>query len=158
MVRIFPLFLLFFFFLTAFSLSALEREELWVSPVVEINKYSPDGPAALAGGFALGYGDVGSYGLRLLLASDPDSFVTLEIVAFVRLFLVQPESNTGFFLQLEGGPAFFFDKGQSVWELPVAGLMIGWRFPLGKRRFIEPALRAGHPYIVGAGLSVGFCF
>jgi hypothetical protein len=39
-----------------------------------------------------------------------------------------------------------------------AGLSAGWRFPLGTRWYLEPALRAGYPYIAGAELSAGFRF
>jgi hypothetical protein len=144
------------FFFTTFSVSALEREDLWVCPVVETNLYSLSGPAAFGGGLAVGYGDVGPCGLRLLYAADYNNFATLEIVAFARLFLF--ESGSGFFIQVEIGPALFFDNGQSVWGQPSIGVMTGWRFPLGKRWFIEPALRIGYPYIAGAGLSAGFRF
>jgi hypothetical protein len=38
------------------------------------------------------------------------------------------------------------------------GLGVGWRFLLGNLFFIEPAIRGGFPYIVGAGLSAGVRF
>jgi hypothetical protein len=137
-------------------LYALERKEFWICPVTEINMYSLSGPVAFGGGLALGYGSVGVYGLRTLCAAGQNGFVTLEITASVRVFLLAYHS--GFFIQIEGGPAFFFDNDRPVWSLPSTGVMVGWRFLLGKRWFIEPAVRAGYPYIGGGGLSAGFRF
>jgi hypothetical protein len=147
---------IFFFSFTVSSLPSLERDDFWICPVTEINLYSLSGPAAFGGGLALSYGSVGFYGLRALCAADQNGFITLEITASVRLFLFAPHS--GFFIQIEGGPAFFFDNGRSAWWLPVTGVTAGWRFLLGERWFIEPAVRAGYPYIGGGGLSAGFRF
>jgi hypothetical protein len=39
-----------------------------------------------------------------------------------------------------------------------AGVMLGRRFLLGGRWYVEPYLRAGYPYVAGAGASAGFRF
>jgi len=119
---------------------------------------------AFGGGVTLG----GSYngkglGISLLYAQDAEKFMFLEALAHFRYylsFLSRAKINTGLFLQAEGGVVLCaYEKLEIAgYWVPVAGLSAGWRFPLGTRWFIEPAVRGGYPYIFGAGLSAGMRF
>jgi hypothetical protein len=71
--------------------------------------------------------------------------------------------SSGLFIQFNGGPVIFAQNDDSI-AVPSgmgtfsAGLSLGWRFLLGRTFFIEPVIRGGYPYIVGAGLSAGVRF
>jgi len=43
-------------------------------------------------------------------------------------------------------------------EVVTAGLSFGWWFYMGDNFFIEPSIRGGYPFIVGAALSTGLRF
>jgi hypothetical protein len=70
---------------------------------------------------------------------------------------------SGPFIQFSGGPVIFA-RGEKNITMPSdtvrlsAGFSLGWRFLLGTYFFIEPAIRAGYPYIAGVGLSAGVRF
>jgi hypothetical protein len=142
-------------------------EELWVCPVFETNFFSLNN-AAFGGGAALGYGNKMSFGLKVVYCKDLQGVSTLELNFLVRLYLsvfFQPESagSSGLFIQFSGGPAIFGKNNNNI-AVPAgigsfsAGLSLGWRFPFGRFFFIEPLIRGGYPYIVGAGLSAGVRF
>jgi hypothetical protein len=143
-------------------------EELWVCPVFESGYYSLSN-LAFGGGAALGYGDKIAFGLKVLYWNDVKNDVrSLELNFLARFYLLglfRPEAaaSSGLFLQLNGGPVFFARHGNKI-SMPSeigtfsAGLSMGWRFLFGRFFFVEPAIRTGYPYIIGAGVSVGVRF
>jgi hypothetical protein len=142
-------------------------EELWVCPVFESGYYSPS-DIAIGGGAALGYGNKMAFGLKVVYWNNLHDTRSLELNFLARFYLpalFRPEASgsSGFFIQLNGGPVIFAQHEDSI-AMPSevgtfsAGLSLGWRFLFGGHFFVEPAVRAGYPYIVGAGLSAGIKF
>jgi hypothetical protein len=117
--------------------------------------------AAFGGGIMFGnsFNNKG-IGISLLYAQDAENFIFLEALAHFRLYLLRAQNNTGLFLQAEGGiVSFAYEKLEFTGHFaPSAGLCAGWRFPLGTRWYMEPCIRGGYPYILGAGLSAGMRF
>ena len=139
---------------------ALERREVFfIAPLAEAIGYSYTS-IAYGGGLAIGSGSGTAVGLRFLYATDPENYIFMEILFFLRFYFLGSEASTGPFLQFNGGPVIYAD---SVPELSgyggiSAGLNAGWRLPIGRNFFIEPAVRVGYPYIVGGGISSGLRF
>jgi hypothetical protein len=142
-------------------------EELWVSPVFESGLYSPTS-MALGVGAALGYGDRVALGLKVVYWNDLQETRSLELNFLARfyllaLFLPEAPELSGFFAQLSCGPVIFARHENSI-AMPTelgtfsAGLSLGWRFIFGRYFFVEPSVRAGYPYMFGAGLSAGLRF
>jgi len=139
-----------------------EREDLWVCPGAEIALYSISS-MAYGGGLALGYGNRASIGIKAAYLLDAGSQLsTLEINFLFRLYFLRAAVCSGPFIQINGGPAFIAkDSNLSVpseFGTISAGLSLGWRFLLGRYVYIEPVIRGGYPYIVGAGLFAGVHF
>jgi hypothetical protein len=143
-----------------------ERRDIWVCPVFETSFYSLS-KLAFGGGLALGYGDKVALGLKVTYWTDRDEVRSLELNFLVRLYFstfYRPSAAapSGPFIQFSGGPVIFAYK--SNFEIPAekgvfsAGLSFGWRFLIAKYFVIEPAIRAGYPYIAGVGLSAGVRF
>ena len=136
------------------------REDLWICPGAEIARFSV-GSASMGGGLALGYGSGISIGLKAAYYADLDGEITtLEFNLLLRLYFKGADSSDGLFIQLNIGPALFAQEENM--KVPAekgtvsAGITLGWRFLLGSHFFIEPSIRAGYPYIAGAGLYAGF--
>jgi len=136
-------------------------EDFWIGPVVEMTIYSVSDPA-FGGGLAFGYGKGVSIGLKGVWIMN-DELATIELSFLLRFYLLGMQSYSGPFLQITAGPSLFFRNEDAI-AIPSklgmisAGLSFGWRFILGKNWFIEPAVRGGYPFIVGAGVSGGFRF
>ena len=138
------------------------RQDLWVCPGAEISMYSISN-AAYEGGLALGYGNKVAIGFKATYLTDVDGQVnTIELNFLLRLYFPGNPSSSGPFIQLGAGPAIFTDYESTTASdkkgTISAGLSAGWRFLLGRYWFLEPVIRAGYPYIAGAGLSAGFHF
>ncbi|MDR2662058.1 MAG: hypothetical protein LBC31_03575 [Treponema sp.] len=148
-------------FIPAFPGAAQSRggEEFFAGPAAETAVYSAKG-GAFGGGLTLGYGyGPGAMGFRLIYFGDGAGLSTLETGIFLRLYL--PREGEGLFVQANAGACIFALNGN--FDHPgaggmSAGLSAGWRFLLRDRWYVEPYLRAGYPYIVGAGVSAGFRF
>jgi hypothetical protein len=99
-------------------------------------------------------------GVRLLYTVDTESVNALELAVFLRWYLLGPNASSGPFVQVNAGAAVFTHKSAVSFPAEAgsisAGFAAGWRFLLGERWYIEPAVRAGYPYIAGAGVSAGF--
>jgi hypothetical protein len=144
-------------------------EDLWVCPVIECCLYSPNpSKLSIGGGAALGYGDRLAFGLKVIYWDDLNNTRSLELNFLLRFYLpglFRPEAaaSSGPFIQFNGGPVIFARHENSI-SMPSeigtlsVGLSVGWRFLFGRHFFIEPAVRAGYPYIIGAGLSAGLRF
>ena len=144
---------------TAFAQKNTDRGELWICPGAETAMFTYSG-MAYGGSVAFGYSRGATVGLKASYLIDIDGLSTLELNILFRLYFIKSMRNAGPFIQLMGGPVFCIEEGDSL-IIPAdfgtisAGLCLGWRIPLGERWFIEPSVRGGHPYLVGAGLFAG---
>jgi len=156
-----------FVFLSFQSLYAQEssvgREDFWVAPTVELSMYTFEG-LAFGGGATLGYGDGTAMGLKVIYFGDFDNVLrSIEINFLVRFYLPRLTGHSGLFLQFAIGPVIF-TSGADTLSLPSphgvfsASASLGWRFIFGRHFFLEPAVRAGFPFIAGIGLSAGVRF
>jgi hypothetical protein len=139
-----------------------EKGDFWFCPSAETAFYNYSG-VSLGGGFAIGYGKGTSIGLKAAWFYNPDGVNVLEVLFLYRFYLADRRAYSGPFLQFIGGPAFFFGN-EGGFSIPAnvgafsIGLGLGWRFLIKDRFFIEPSVRGGYPYLVGAGLSAGMRF
>jgi len=144
-----------------FLAAPAQRGDFWVCPGAETAFYSLSGISAGAS-FAAAYGSKFSVGFKAAWFFDTQNELdALEFNFLLRYYFGAP--SAGPFLQLTGGPALFFDKAEDVampahWGRVSAGATFGWRFLFGKVFFAEPYIRAGYPYLAGAGVSAGVYF
>jgi hypothetical protein len=140
-----------------------KRGDFWVSPGAEMALYSPSGASA-GGSLAAAYGNRTAVGFKAAWFFDLNNELdALEMNFLLRFNFMKNEPSAGPYLQLTAGPALFFDKAEdnsipAKWGGFSAGLTFGWRFLFGRLFFAEPYIRAGYPYIVGAGVSAGVHF
>jgi len=164
MLKIRLLYAVLFFLIAAFSVFAQEdakkpREEIFVAPLIETLLYGYDG-LAFGGGIAAGYGTRSVLGTRFLYAADADDFLFMELQLLLRFYFFDEEVNKGPFVQVNGGPVWFFlekPKHSGHGALSI-GLSAGWRFLFGKMFYAEPVLRVGYPYLIGGGATAGVRF
>jgi hypothetical protein len=139
-----------------------ESGDFWLCPGAEAAMYTPYG-YSYGAGFALGYGRGSSIGLKTVWFFENDGISVLEINCLLRFYFFGKKAYSGPFLQILAGPALFFSRASGV-SLPskvgifTFGGSFGWRFLIFNRVFIEPSVRAGYPYLLGAGLSAGMRF
>ena len=140
----------------AFWLHA-EPAEFFIGIPGEVNLYSRQ-DMAFGGGLFFGLGGDGmAMGIRALYCRDMDNFQSLEVTAFVRLYLPDISGNSGLFAQISLGPVMFWEEDNDEKRgVYCAGLGLGWRFLLGEYWFVEPSLRGGYPFLAGAGVAAGF--
>ena len=133
--------------------------DFFIAPLVEVLGYSRKGPA-FGGGLAVGAGSGVAIGLRLFYAIDTESINTLEIAVFMRFYLQGPDACTGLFVQLNAGASIFDYESAATPPAEAGdislGIAVGWRFLLGSRWYLEPAVRLGYPYIGGLGVSIAY--
>jgi outer membrane protein OmpA-like peptidoglycan-associated protein len=111
--------------------------------------------------FAYGLNLLGEYhvthffsaGLRMGAYYDFQSLVTLEPLAFVRLYGLTFGSHR-LFIEGRAGEALLLYNGD-IYPVFSGGISAGIRFAL-KDWYIEPAVRAGYPVIIGAALTAGY--
>jgi len=139
--------------------AAEEGSSFFIAPLAEVTGFSRKGPA-FGGGLALGWGDGVSIGLRFLYSASLENFNTVEMAVFMRFYFRGPEARTGLFAQLNMGSVMYALNNKAYFPAYSgdisAGIAVGWRFPLGKRWYLEPAVRAGYPYMGGAGIAAAF--
>jgi len=146
-----------------FLAAPAQKGDFWVCPAAETAIYSVSG-VSVGGGVVLAYGSRASFGFKAAWFFDTNNALdALELNLLLRYYLMSGTPIAGPYLQLTGGPCTFFDKKESAsmpakWGTVSAGLAFGWRFLLGKLFFAEPSIRAGYPFIVGAGVSGGVHF
>jgi len=137
-----------------------ESGDFWICPGFETAMYSRSG-ISLGGSLALGYGKGASLGLKAAYFVSPDN-TTLELNFLLRMYLQGALAYSGPFLQFSGGPTLFADETAVGFPARLgsisAGLAFGWRFLFKDRWFVEPAIRAGYPFLIGGGLSAGIRF
>lgn len=136
-----------------------QHEEFFIALGGEALLYGRE-QLAYGGGFTLGYGTGISLGMKLLVTVDRESFFCTELLFFIRFYTFGFKTNTGLYIQLNGGPLIVSDGKPEIsgFGSISAGLTAGWRIPIGKSWFVEPFIRGGYPYIIGAGLSGGMRF
>ena len=150
-----------------------QRGDFWVCPGAETALYSSAG-VSVGSSLAVAYGNKISFGFGMAWFFDTKKVLdALELNFLLRYYfkggalsgasLKEGEPSAGPYLQLTGGPALFFDKAEKAstpakWGTVSAGATFGWRFLFGKLFFVEPYIRAGYPYLVGAGVSGGVRF
>jgi hypothetical protein len=135
------------------------QEGFFIAPVVETALFSTE-KAAFGAGLAFGYDGAVMLGYRALYFIDPDGLGTLELGIFFRVYLPS-DRHDGFFIQAGAGPCVFAEEAPLFppkLSATSAGVILGWRFLLGSRWYVEPYLRAGYPFVAGAGTSAGFRF
>jgi len=139
-----------------------DEGDFWICPSGEAALYTSSG-VSYGGGFSLGYGRGSSIGIKAVWYPGSDGASVLEINCLLRFYFFGKKAYSGPFLQFYGGPALIFEKGETV-SFPSEtgvfslGMGLGWRFLILDRVFLEPSIRAGYPYLAGAGLSVGVRF
>jgi len=143
-----------------------QRGDFWICPGVETAFYSYSG-VSVGGSLSAAYGNKASVGIKTAWFFDTKNELdTLELNFLLRYYFTGGAAgapSAGPYLQLTAGPALFFEKTETVsmpakWGTMSAGLTFGWRFFLGKLFFAEPYIRAGYPYLAGAGISGGVRF
>jgi len=152
-----------------FLAAPAERDDFWICLGADMAFYSYSSLSA-GGSLAAAYGNKFSIGFKAVWFFDTGNELdVLEINLLLRYYFLggapsaESAPSNGPFLQLTGGPAIFFDREEGAvalahWGRVSAGLTFGWRFLFGKIFFAEPYIRAGYPYIVGAGVSAGVRF
>ena len=140
----------------------VKHRDFWVCPGAETAMFSPTG-MAYGGGLSIGYGRRATIGFKAAYLVNTKGLSTLELNFLFRWYFLRPMAYFGPFVQIGGGPVFFAQNKNTI-AVPAefgtvsASLSVGWRFLLGKRWFLEPAIRAGYPFLVGAGVSAGLRF
>lgn len=151
---LFPLF-------SAFSQgNTANREELWISGGAEAAMFSVEN-VAFGGGLSIGYGSRATIGLKTsFFIENREEVNTLELNLLFRWYFFSSDPSSGLFIQINAGPAFFFQNNKYPTTLGTlsAGLSLGWRFNFGRSFFAEGAIRGGYPYLAGVQLSAGYCF
>ncbi len=108
--------------------------------------------------FALGIKTMISYDVVESRKDDKNSIITIELLGLMRFYIVSPtgEPSSGLFLEGQAGVAIFSVKDE-IRKVPSIGGEIGFRIPY-KNVYVEPYLRGGYPYMIGAGLNFGLRF
>ena len=146
-----------------FLAAPAQRGDFWICPGAETAFYSLSGVSA-GGSLTAAYGNRASIGFKAAWFFDTKKELdALELDFLLRYNFMKSAPSAGPYLQLTAGPALFFDREEKAavpakWGTVSAGLAFGWRFNFGKLFFAEPYIRAGYPYIVGAGVSGGVHF
>jgi len=113
---------------------------------------------AYGGSFTFGYGAGSAIGVKASCYFNEEGIDTVELNFLLRFYFLRM-AYKGPFFQLMGGPALFNRTGDftipSNSGMLSAGLCLGWRFVLAERFYIEPAVRGGYPYLLGATVSAG---
>jgi len=131
----------------------------FIAPLTELTGHGRESPS-LGAGFAFGADDGVAVGFRCLYTFElnSESVNALELTVFLRWYLRGVSAYSGPFIQFTGGTVLYaINNSVSVPSkvgMLSAGLGFGWRIPLGKYWFLEPAVRAGYPFMYGAGVAI----
>lgn len=141
--------------------AAARKQDFWLALSGDAALYSSEG-FAYGGGIAFGYGSGSSIGVKAVWFMSTDGVDTLELSFLLRFYLMGVSAYSGPYIQILGGPSLYNKSGEvsvpSTLGIVSAGLSFGWRFVFANRFFIEPAVRAGYPYLAGAAVSAGVRF
>ena len=114
--------------------------------------------------FDVGLGKRFSMGVRGNLSYDKESLkedkkiFTSEVLATMRLYIstLQNRPIAGFFIEVQGGESFIYINSE-LKNVFNAGVCAGYRFS-NSSLYLEPQLRFGYPYLIGAGIATGLKF
>jgi len=70
-------------------------------------------------------------------------------------FIPLADQHSGFFVQLDLGASLTANHDAISLQL-LGGVRSGYRFTFGNIFFIEPYIRAGYPFLAGAGFTFGY--
>jgi len=142
-----------------------DRADFWLGLGGVAAMYSQEG-YAYGGSFSMGYGSGSSIGLMAALYFGSEGINTLELNLLLRFYLQKAVHERltygGPFIQILAGPSLYNFSGS--FSIPSGsgmlnvGLCFGWRFIFADKIFLEPAVRAGYPYMLGAALTAGVRF
>jgi len=100
--------------------------------------------------------DTIALGLRINLSHDLAITTTLEPALLFRWFLPFKGIFKGVYAEANVGTACYIEEDEPLASVaPLAAIGAGWRFRIGKHFYIEPALRIGMPFTIGAGFNAG---
>lgn len=103
-----------------------------------------------------------SLGIKTIISYDffqkDNSITTVEPLGIIRFYTVSPtgEPSTGLYMEGQGGVSLVMVNNTLMTTFNV-GLGVGFRFNFNNF-YLEPELRGGYPYIIGAGLNFGLRF
>jgi hypothetical protein len=102
-------------------------------------------------------------GFNLTASSGGYGNSAIEPSVLIRYYF--DENHTGFFAQVDTG-IVLINEVTSVFTLNedneyfsmlfLAGIRCGYRFGFGELMYIEPYIRGGYPFLLGAGLLLGY--
>jgi hypothetical protein len=95
-------------------------------------------------------------GFKGTVSYNFDRILTVEPGALFRWYAIPMGEGAALFFQADLGVSLIIDDG-SLFPAPMESLSAGIRFSMGSL-VIEPAVRAGYPFIWGAGLTLGYRF
>lgn len=101
-------------------------------------------------------------GTKLYLSYDilekNNQFYTLETLGLFRFYInsFSGKPTSGFFLELQVGSSILFVNSEVLSIFNFGGCS-GYKITIGKF-FLESEFRVGYPYLVGAGINLGFLF
>ena len=139
-----------------------KEKNAWISLGGEAAIYTSS-MVSYGGGFSVGYGKGIGIGFKAVYFIDTEALTNiLELGFLLRYYFFGSGYNSGPFVQLTAGQALFFRQDDITfpanWGMLCIGAAAGWQINLGSIIFIEPSIRAGYPYYIGGGLSVGIRF
>ena len=145
----------------------LGRAAVWKKAALgitaEVNKNSLESVSPAIGiSFDYGLTRKISAGIKVFASYDlnekDNDLIVIEPVATLRFYLVSPtgEPTSGLFLEGLGGASILLVNSGATAVGNIGG-GIGYRFSLGSF-YVEPAFRAGYPYLFGIGVNAGIRF
>ncbi|MDR3167704.1 MAG: hypothetical protein LBT93_07155 [Treponema sp.] len=142
--------------LTANFVYTQETHRLSLGVGIEGNLNSRQG-MALGKNFSLDYGinRFLSAGMKAGFSKDFNRILIWEPDAFIRWYF-KDFSSFLLFVQADLGASIILTDAR-VYPVMLGGISGGIRFPLDKW-YVEPYIRSGYPFILGAGMSAGYRF
>ncbi|MDR2618030.1 MAG: hypothetical protein LBC62_04085 [Treponema sp.] len=136
---------------------AQEAKQISLGLSVDGNMNTRKG-AALGGTLSAGYGIIPNLaaGIKIGFSHNFDTVMTLEPEAFARWYLWEIKGMS-LFAQAGVGASIFFENS-AVFPAFLGDLSAGIRIPFNQQWYVEPYLRAGYPFIWGAGIGAGYRF
>ncbi|MDR1597076.1 MAG: hypothetical protein LBR99_05155 [Treponema sp.] len=137
--------------------TAQEAKQLALGLGVDGNMNTRKG-AALGGTVSAGYGIIPNLaaGIKIGFSHNFDTIMTLEPEVFARWYFLDSK-NISPFVQAGLGTSVFFEDG-AVYPAFLGDLSAGLRIPFSRQWYTEAYLRAGYPFIWGAGIIAGYRF
>jgi len=138
-----------------------KKTDFWISLGADTAFYSALSPS-YGGSFSFGYGAGSSIGIKAVYFFNVENFNLLEVDLLLRFYFFGRNSYSGPFMQFIGGASLINYQGN--FAVPAntgiinAGLSFGWRFLFINRFFVEPSVRVGYPYLIGASAGAGVRF